>query len=29
MTHTDAGHGDVLGLQRKETGLYLSVNWSH
>jgi hypothetical protein len=29
MTLTDAGHGDVLGLQRKGNELYLWVNWSH
>jgi hypothetical protein len=29
MTLTDAGHGDVLGLQRKGNALYLWVNWSH
>jgi hypothetical protein len=29
MTLTDAGHGDVLGLQRKRNALLLWVNWTH
>ena len=29
MTLTDAGHGDVLGLQSKGNALLLWVNWSH
>jgi hypothetical protein len=28
MTLTDAGHGDVLGLQRKGNALLLWVNWT-
>jgi hypothetical protein len=27
MTLTDAGHGDVLGLQRRWNALLLWVNW--
>ena len=29
MTLTDAGHGDVLGLQRKGNALLLWISWSH
>jgi hypothetical protein len=29
MRLTDAGHGDVLGLQRKGNALLLWVNWTH
>ena len=29
MTLTDAGHGDVLGLQRKGDALLLWISWSH